>query len=382
MATVLPDSADSLFRRRSDVLELIQGGSLGRDGIPLSQMQFNSKLVRGPDFGGKHSGFYLPSSERYVGSFYTAVKRDNAAIFSDSPHHVLILSALYGLLLPSELIQLYSCHVEDHSDIVNIWKKDGFLTSILLSYMRKFDINKIFDLTAQGSYRNLLNWSRISKKAQVLHVFGEQYVGPSLLSSLGEFAREHLLLKKEEELSEYVSESRVFLEREKIVLLESLYPPEGFPQEKEAPDKNRPSVGQGEKVSEQTRSSVDVANILILDHPRDITISSKGHKTIFEKPVANLNDIPSELRGIFSEMSRYPDVLEIFFEGRERGGPSFPSFRLKLFAPQDGTGYIHAKLDGIGHVCHSQNISIRVTKNREMKVYYVLDRLIKGDVTG
>lgn len=382
VAAVLPDSADGLFRRRSDILGLIQGGSLGRDGIPLCQMQFNSKLVRGPDFGGKDSGCYLPSSERYAGSFFTAVKRDNASILSDSLHHILIISALYGLLLPDEKIQLYSCHVEDHSDITSIWKKDGFLTSVVLSYMRKFEIYKAFDLTAQESYRELLNWSRISKKAQMLHVFGEQYVGPSLLSSLGEFARDHLLLKKEEELSEYVPGSRIFLEREKIVLTEFPSPPAGFPREQEALDKNKTSASQVEIASEQSYPPTDVANILIMDHPRDITVSSKGHRTIFERPVANLNDIPSEVRGIFSEMSRCPDVLEIFFEGREKGGPSFSSYRLKLFAPQEGTGYIHAKLDGVGQVCHTQDISIRVTKNIEIQVYYVLDRLIKRGLAG
>jgi hypothetical protein len=382
MATVLPDSADGLFRRRSDVIGLILGGSLGRDGIPLFQMQFNSKLVQGPDFGGKDSSSYLPSSERYVGSFFTAVKRDNASILTDSPHHILIISALYGLLLPDEMIQLYSCHVEDHSGIVRIWEKDGFLTAILLSYMRKFAIKRVFDLTAQESYRTLLNWSRISKKAQVLHVFGEQYVGPSLLSSLGEFAREHLLLKKEEELSEYVPGRRIFLEREKIVLMESPSPPPGFPREQEASDKNKTSASQAEIASEQSYSPTEVANILIMDHPRDITVSSKGHRTLFEKPVANLNDIPSEVRGIFSEMSCCPDVLEIFFERREKGGPSFSSYRLKLFAPQKGTGYIHAKLDGVGQVCHTQDISIRVTKNREIQVYYVLERLIKRGIAG
>jgi hypothetical protein len=81
-------------------------------------------------------------------------------------------------------------------------------------------------------------------------------------------------------------------------------------------------------------------------------------------------------------MSRCPDVLEIFFEGREKGGPSFSSYRLKLFAPQEGTGYIHAKLDGVGQVCHTQDISIRVTKNIEIQVYYVLDRLIKRGLAG
>jgi hypothetical protein len=299
IATVLPDSADGLFRRRSDVLALIKGGSLGRDGIPLNQMQFNSKLVRGPGFGGKDPGVYLPSYERYAGSFFTAVKRDNATILSDSPHHILILSALYGILLVGELIQLYSCHVEDHADFVSIWKKDGFLTSNILSYMRKFAINKVFGLTAQESYRRLSSWSRISKKAQVLHAFGEQYVGPSLLSSLGEFAREHLLLKKEEELSECVPAIRIFLEREKIVLTESPFPPLDFPRQREPLPQKIPSERKIETALEEDNPQLEIINILLLDHTKDITVSSRGHNTIFEKPVANLNDIPSELRSVF-----------------------------------------------------------------------------------
>lgn len=374
---VLPDRADELAKKRAAVLNLIQSETLGRDGINLSQMQFNSRLVQGPEFGGARSGRYLPAAERYAGSFYSAAKKGSDDILSKTKHHVLIVSALYGLILPDELIQVYSCHIEDHPDIASIWTKGEFLTSILISYIRKFAIKKVFDLTAQDVYRTLLDWSRVSSKADVLHAFGEQYAGPALLSSLGELARDHILSKTEEDIAALQPGIPVFLEREKIVFTHDPFPPKGYPRaqkknvEGNKSENNVPS-------SDENAFSEAVHDIVILDHPRDINISSKGHNTIFERPINNVNDIPADIKGAFLEISLCPDVLEIFFEKREKGGPSYPSFRFKLFAPQEGTGYIHAKIEGGGSVCHGQDISIRVTKNRETRVYSVLDKLLKG----
>jgi len=376
---ILPtDQAKELIKRRREALDLIQSGSVGRDGIPLNQMQFNSRLAPGPEFGGiKTKGtLCMPASDRYAGSFYTAVKAKNNKILEETAHHVLILSALYGIILPEELIQVYSCHIEDHPALRLIWIKDQFLTSIVLAYMRQFGIATAFDLTSQDSYRELINWDRISSKARVLHAFGEQYAGPALLSTLGEFAREHILDEEEAKIKDMQPGDQIYLEREKLILSKEPYPPEGFPREQKEERRSKSTEAEAPQEPNQDLS-ITSEDIKILDHTRDIRVSSKGHKTIFERKIDNINDLPHDIKAIIENFSRCPDVLEVFFEKIKRGGASLPSFHLKLLAYQEGSGFIYAKVEGSGSVCHSQDVSIRVTKNREKQVYFILKKLLE-----
>lgn len=377
LCNILPDRADEIRARRSSALNLILGGSIDRDSVKLNQMQFNSRLVRGPEFGGTQSktALYLPSETRYAGSFYTSVKKNSERILSETHHHVLIVSALYGLVLPDELIQVYSCHIEDHSALAATWTKDEFLTSLLLSYMHRFTIDRVVELISQDVYRELINWSRVSQKAEVLHVFGEQYAGPTLLSSVGELAREHLLGKADKEIYDLKPGDTLFLERDKVVFTKDSFPPDGYPREQRMVQEDR---GHESPEHETMESQVhpSIADGLLLDHPRDIKVTSKGHNTIFEKPIDNVSDLPTEIKSIIQEFSRCPEVLEVFLKKRSKNGHGCQAFRMKLFRPQEGTGFIHAKIEGSGALCHSQDVSIRVTKNRELVTYQVLDELI------
>ncbi len=374
-----PDQSKELIKRRKAVLDLIQSGSLGRDGIPLNQMQFNSRLACGPEFGGvKTKGtLYMPASDRYAGSFYTAVKAKKDKFFSETPHHILILSALYGILLPEELIQVYSCHIEDHPSLPLIWTEDQFLTSMVLAYIRQFEIDTVFDLTSQDAYRKLLNWGRLSSKTNVLHVFGEQYAGPALLSTLGELAREYILDKTEEEIRLLKPGEKIFLERDKVILTKETFPPDGFPREQKENHFDKNTLPESENQQELIGDfALKPEALFILDHPRDIRVSSKGHNTIFERIVENIDDLPSEIADIITNFSRCPDVLEVFFEERSMAGPSLNKFRFKLLSAQEGTGFVYAKVEGSGPVCHSQDVSIRVTKNREKEAFLVLQKLL------
>lgn len=372
----LPGRAEELVKRRNEALRLIHSGFIGRDGIKLNEMQFNSRLVRGPEFGGEKTkaARYMPAADRYAGRFYTAVKAKNSKILKETPHHILIISALYGVVLPEEMIQVYSCHIEDHPSLRSIWTKDDFLTSITLSYIRQFKIDTVFDLTSQDTYRELVNWNRISSRANVLHVFGEQYAGPALLATLGELARDHILGKTEQEIKCMQPGQRIFLDRDKVIFTKEAFPPAGYPREQKREEESK--LAEAKTPQEPSRIVIAPQDVMILDYPRDIKISSKGHNTIFEKVITNINDLPAEIRDVIREFSRCPDVLEVFFEKRAKRGRSFSSFRLKLLAPREGSGFIFAKIEGRGEVCHSQDVSIRVTKNREQQVYHILQNLL------
>ncbi|HSH82828.1 MAG TPA: hypothetical protein VLA19_30210, partial [Herpetosiphonaceae bacterium] len=116
-----------------------------------------------------------------------------------SPHHVLIVSGLYGLLTPEEPIQCYSCHVTDHPRIVRHWTDSDRLTQIVVSYIAQYGITTVFDLMADGAYRLLLNWEAIQRavSGNVRHCFSEEFAGAELLPSLGLVARRFLGLPEE-----------------------------------------------------------------------------------------------------------------------------------------------------------------------------------------
>ena len=176
-------------------LGLITGGESSRDGKPLRSFPFNESLVSGPDFqlqGSTKLGKYLRAAVRYGGRFYVALGTDRLSALTNAPHHVLIVSGLYGLLTPSELIQCYSCHVPDHPDIAKRWTDNDLLSRIILAYIEAYGITKVFDFMAADAYRNLISWEMIrhATKGNVLHCFSKQYAGGALLPSLGQLVKE------------------------------------------------------------------------------------------------------------------------------------------------------------------------------------------------
>ncbi len=384
---ILPEHSDGIIQRRLKALELIQSGVIGRDGIKLNELPFNSSLIYGPEFGGKSSGStqYMQALDRYDGRFYKSLKSGDKDIIEESPHHLLIISGLYGLVLPDELIQCYSCNIDDDAEFASIWTDGNFLTSIILAYMNKFKIDTVFDLIAQESYRRFLHWERIEKKAKVLHVFGEQLVGPALLFTLGILAKEKLLVKTDEDLKTIEINKMISVGNDRLIFTQEPFPPEGFPKECE----NKPIEEESlyaqelavqmpsvEKEEDITGTEKRKEEILLLDHSREIRVTSRCHKTIFGKMIDNINDLPQEIREVVREISRCPEVIDIIFERMKKAGPSCDKFRFRLLSTKIDSGRIDATVEGNGKVCHTQYVGVHVTKGYEQRVFKVLKDLL------
>lgn len=171
-----------------------------------------NKAVRGPDISpgnAESNGCYMPALKRYDGRFYKEFK--NAAghvdrcirrMKNDSENHVLIVSGMYGLLTPTESIQKYSCDVTDEPRVKQLWKKDGLLTELVLSYMRKWGINRVFDFMADDSYRHLIDWELIKENgSKIFYSRCGNQTGPDMLHELGKAAGLLLSGKTSQQLS-------------------------------------------------------------------------------------------------------------------------------------------------------------------------------------
>ena len=162
----------ALLEARQNVFQRIHDGARSVQGTLLRDLPYNNQLVCGPDLGGRAVGIYWPAMTRYRGRFYQELDPRESGVLGGSPHHWLIVSALYGLLSPKEPVQMYSCHTLDDTGITEIWTRDGLLTSLLLEYVRVSGVKLIVDLMADISYHDLFNWEKISRRARVLRAFG------------------------------------------------------------------------------------------------------------------------------------------------------------------------------------------------------------------
>ena len=193
LAQVLPGpEAACLFKCRRRLWNFIRSGEPERGEMELRQFPWNKGLVCGPDLGGDdRSGHYLPAAERFAGRFYEALGPEGPALLTEHPRHeVLILTPLYGLVRPTERIQLFSCEIDDAPEIRQAWKRDGLLTQILCAFLRHQGITCVLDLTAEKRYRRLIEWESVSvATGKVLHFFGKQNAGVDLLLALGHMAR-------------------------------------------------------------------------------------------------------------------------------------------------------------------------------------------------
>lgn len=191
-----------LLRGRNSVCKLIRSREVSRDGRLLADLPFNGSLVVGPDLcigSRENEGAYLPSAHRYRGRFYDKLDPEGPKLLTQTQHHVLIVSGLYGILTPDELIQCYSCHVPDHSRITKSWIANDRLSSVLTEYIQRVGILKIFDLMAIDAYRNLISWEMLRHATQgnVLHCFSKEFAGDALLPSLGLLAKRFLTESEE-----------------------------------------------------------------------------------------------------------------------------------------------------------------------------------------
>lgn len=226
-SALTPRLARKLLWRRERIRQLAgETPDVTWQGVALPQLEHNRHLVRGADFGGDGRARYRPALERYEGRFFLGLGSDRAAALRTSPHHLLLLSGLYGVLRPFEPIQLYSCPLA--STVAQLWRDDGVLTEVLSSYVVERSIERIIDLTAVDAYRRLVDWEEVSGYgAQILHCFHVMGAGDYALIPFGQALRDRLLGMSEGELLALTPEHRM----DGIVFRALPGPGSGFPDE-------------------------------------------------------------------------------------------------------------------------------------------------------
>lgn len=208
----------NIIKTRSAIMELLTDGSFDRNGIKLIDLEYNNSLRFGVDFGGKDKASYLVARKRYIGRLYSQILEN---VWENRQSHVLILSGLYGLVLPEEHIQLYSLNVKDNTIISDAWENE--LASILEMYVNKFDIETVIDLTGDNYYRNLIEWDKLSRNIAVYHAFGKQNKDPAVLSALGNFLNKAGLLLNKKDLEDILNDENGYKTKyERIVFATDL----------------------------------------------------------------------------------------------------------------------------------------------------------------
>jgi len=202
-SSILPQLSDTagnrLLEGRKRILRWIKRGGVSRHGLPIADLPGNRFLVDGPDLNGSSDdGRYLPAAARFQGRLFARLEPDAAKLLTETQHHLLILTGLYGLVTPTELIQDHQVHIDDHRNLHAFWTDNDLLTDVLLDYIRQNKITQVLDLTAQNSYRFLIAWERVrAEPTKVWHCFGTQSVGDELLLPLGHLARELLVKSRD-----------------------------------------------------------------------------------------------------------------------------------------------------------------------------------------
>ena len=369
-----------LLAARQQVVRRIEAGAVSAQGTLLHDLPYNNQLANGPDVGGSRTGLYMPAMQRYRGRFFQEIDPEETGSLGAGPHRCLFVSALYGLVGPNEPIQRYSCHTLDDAEIAGTWS-EGLLTSILLHYVRVFDVALIIDLLADVSYRQLFNWDRIRRyPIRILTAFGEQNYGSGLLPALGQLVRITLASQSTEELLAIDGARTYFTDYEDVVLTTEADPPGPFLSARsttvidagstQLPDKQPSAAGP---------PSQGVSGCVVLAQGRDIRVTSGGHRTIFGQQITSIRDVPPAARRLLETASRAAEVLDIQLGAfKTRGGSR--DFALALVPPRLGDGTIDGKLTGPAKIGGSQEIRIRVTPGRENATYLALVRLLEDEV--
>jgi hypothetical protein len=370
MPELLPDFSQDIYDQRNRVRQLIMRGDTMVKGVPLARLPYNARLTQGGDMGAGGASLYLPAMLRYQGRFYTELGADRVRLVRESPHHMLMVSGLYGLVTPEELIQNYTCHILHHPEIVRLWTRQTRLTSLLLAYMRLFGIKQVFDLSGQRAYRDLFDWPRIRKSARVLHVFGEANAGPDLLSALGQ-ATLQWLTESESTLQSLKAGDTWATDLERLALSEAGTPPVGYPIET---DENAP----GAQVADEREDTLSIIEVEVSARPRDIPITSDEHGTAFGVRVQSAANCPRELRQVLTTISRVVHVTGIQF-GRMADAGTKARILLRINPPHPGMGQILGSVKGPFQICSSQDFCIAVTRGQEIPVYRAILRLLNEE---
>jgi cytoplasmic iron level regulating protein YaaA (DUF328/UPF0246 family) len=185
-----PETRVDLLKTRHDIFDLIMDGKIISDGQNLKDLNTKIKLVRGNDLrDNQPGGLYLPAYMRFTGRLYTTITPRDLLIHGN--HHVLILTGLYGLTTPEELIQNHEIDVNHDPIIKKIWKIHNILTNVLSEYIEVHHIQKVFDLTANDGYRRLIKWEQLAKpEVNIYHCYCNDRYGDSQLMAFAKLVQE------------------------------------------------------------------------------------------------------------------------------------------------------------------------------------------------
>ena len=230
LQSIRQHQGEVLIERRNVVRKLVKGGGDSKwQGIRLSDLPHNRALAQGDDFGGTRRVDYMAAIDRYKGRFFLALdatSRQRCKV----EKRTLILSGLYGMVLASEPIQLYSCPLTPN--VADFWQEDSLLTDILCGYVRQNEIACVVDLTAMEAYRRLIDWNTVANHAGVMHCFDTAGAGEYALTSFGGVFRQLLSMDAEELFALESQGGRIGT----CSLHANAEPPSGYPREVWQPD--------------------------------------------------------------------------------------------------------------------------------------------------
>lgn len=188
---LIPDLKKDFFETRNRALEslILNDEVYDRFRKRLNLKPYNKYIREGPDFGGKAIGKYLPAYQRYQGRFFKEIRSKTWEHLKDN---VVIISGLYGILLPYEPIQLYSLDISVSPQHKTLWQDKDFLTDFFVKIIELKKVKKIWILIGDTNYSKLIKWDKVRNVAQVYFAAGEQnHAGPDLLPSLGNFLQQY-----------------------------------------------------------------------------------------------------------------------------------------------------------------------------------------------
>jgi hypothetical protein len=200
------DSRSILFKNRKEIFHHLKNNEI-RWESDENELFNNQNLKNGKDFfGSDENARYLPAIYRYTGGVFSGLGDKGKECIPHSLHHLLILTACYGLIKPFEPIQFYSCQFGDHNEAYKIWNQDEKISDLLVDYIKKYDIKRIFDFTycSVPAFHEIFNWSKITKRTnvEILHAYHRWGEGDDALPYFGTFIRNQILLAQTSELLE------------------------------------------------------------------------------------------------------------------------------------------------------------------------------------
>ncbi|MDO8873419.1 MAG: putative DNA binding domain-containing protein [Methanoregula sp.] len=203
------NTGQNLSKTRAEIFHLLKENKI-RWPDDKDELFINQSLLNGKDFfGNDDNARYLPAVSRLSGGVYGSMGERGKDFLLHSPHHFLIVSAAYGLLMPFESIQFYSCQFGDNNLTYEKWTQKNLISELLIDYINKYKIKRIFDFTycSTLAYHECLNWPLINQKtgSEIFHGYHKWGKGDAALDYFGVYILDHMLLSPTQNLMELES---------------------------------------------------------------------------------------------------------------------------------------------------------------------------------